>query len=95
MRDRNELYAKAQEIVERNTGKPAYLSDDEEWYAAVEEARAELGITERAPVCSYCGSVAPYGDERHMWINVHQSIFHRLYYTKIKQIRFLKNRRPG
>lgn len=23
------------------------------------------------PVCPHCGSVAPYGDERHMWISVH------------------------
>jgi hypothetical protein len=76
-----ELYIKAQEVVERNTGKPAYLSDDEEWYAAVEEARAELGLTERAPVCMYCGSVAPYGDERHMWISVHQSWFHKRWWS--------------
>lgn len=77
MQDNTWLYIKAQTIVERNTGRPAYLSDDEEWYAAVEEARAELGITEKAPVCPHCGSVAPYGDERHMWISIHSSRLHR------------------
>lgn len=81
MKPINELYQKARDIVERNTGRPAYMSNDEEWYAAVEEARAELGITERAPVCIYCGSVAPYGDERLIWISVHQGPMHRWWYN--------------
>lgn len=73
----NELYARARSIVEHASQMPAYLCDDEIWYAAVEEARAELGITERAPVCAYCGSVAPYGDERHYWLGVHDTGWHR------------------
>lgn len=76
MREPNELYLKAQEIAQRNTGMPAYLCDDEDWYAAVEEARAELGITEKAPVCPHCGDVAPYGDARHAWISWHNSKAH-------------------
>lgn len=77
MPEKIRVYQKAQEIVERNTGRPAYISSDEEWYTAVEEARAELGDTERAPVCSLCGDVAPYGDERLAWISLHNSGFHR------------------
>lgn len=76
MREPNELYLKAQEIAQRNTGMPAYLCDDEDWYAAVEEARAELGIAEKAPVCPYCGDVAPYGDARNAWISWHNSKAH-------------------
>jgi hypothetical protein len=31
-----------------------------------------------APVCPHCGDVAPYGDARHMWINIHlESVLHR------------------
>lgn len=72
-----DMYLRAQEIAERNTGMPAYLCSDEIWYESVEQARAELGITERAPVCSHCGEVAPYGDERHTWLSIHNSGFHR------------------
>lgn len=89
-----EVYALARELVEGRTLTPAYLADDEAWYAAVEDARAALEIPERAPICRYCGSVAPYGDGRIQWIDAHQSIFHRLYYSKIKQVRILKDRRP-
>lgn len=74
--EEEKLYRLARDIVERNTRKPSYLSDDEEWYTAVEEARAELGITEKAPVCVYCGDVAPYGDARHSWISWHNSRLH-------------------
>jgi hypothetical protein len=76
----NSVYARARSILEHASGMPAYLCDDELWYAAVEEARAELGITERAPVCKYCGDVAPYGDERHYWIGWHYSFIHRWYW---------------
>lgn len=72
-----ELFARARSIVEHATGAPAYLCEEEIWYAAVDEAAAELGILDRAPVCEWCGSVAPYGDERHMWISIHQSWFHK------------------
>jgi hypothetical protein len=79
-----DMYIRAQAIAEQRTGMPAYLCDDEDWYAAVEEARAELGITERAPVCSHCGEVAPYGDERHQWLSAHNNGFHRGWW-KIKR----------
>lgn len=72
-----DVYARARSIVEHASGMPAYLADDELWYAAVDEARAELGITEKAPMCEWCGSVAPYGDARHGWISWHNSGAHR------------------
>lgn len=80
------MYLRAQEIAEQRTGMPAYLCDDEDWYAAVEEARAELGITEKAPVCPYCGKVAPYGDERHMWLNIHNSGAHRFWWKMMHKL---------
>lgn len=76
----NSVYARARSILEHASGKPAYLCDDELWYAAVEEARIELGNTERAPVCKYCGDVAPYGDQRDYWIGWHYSFIHRWYW---------------
>lgn len=72
-----EVYARARDIAEHASGMAAYLCDDETWYAAVNQARAELGITERAPVCIHCGSVAPHGDERNTWISIHNGWFHR------------------
>lgn len=88
------LYQLAREIAERNTSMPAYLCDDEAWYAAVDEARAEMGITEKAPVCVYCGDVAPYGDARNNWISYHHSFLHKLYHTKIQKIFIRKDRKP-
>lgn len=38
-----------------------------------------------APVCDICGSVAPYGDERNLWIGAHT---HRIK-------RFIKGIRGG
>lgn len=31
--------------------------------------------------CPYCGDIAPYGDERHTWLQAHESVGHRLRYT--------------
>lgn len=90
-----DVYMLARKLVEERTLAPSYSADDEAWYTALEDARVALGVREKAPVCVYCGSVAPYGDPRTQWIDAHQSIFHRLYHSKIKQIRFLKSRRPG
>lgn len=25
----------------------------------------------KAPQCPYCGNIAPYGDARHQWMNLH------------------------
>lgn len=87
------LYQLARDIAERNTGMPAYLCDDEAWHTAVDEARMQLGITEKAPVCVYCGDVAPYGDARNNWITFHHSLIHRLYYTKIRKVIIRKDRK--
>lgn len=95
----DELLARVRDIVERSTGRPAYMADDEEWAVALDSVLADAkknGIPiPSPPVCQYCGEVAPYGDERIQWLSVHEGIFHRLYYGKIKEIRFLKSRRPG
>lgn len=76
----NSVYARARSIVEHASGMPAYLCDDEIWYAAVDEARRELRVIgEKAPICVHCGDVAPYGDERHYWIGWHNGRIHILY----------------
>lgn len=33
-----------------------------------------------APKCELCGSVAPYGDERNIWIGYHAAWYHRAYW---------------
>jgi hypothetical protein len=88
LRNPDIVYAMARDIVECRTLSPAYLADDYDWYASVEEAREMLGIVERAPMCVYCGSVAPYGDARHEWISWHNSKLHRWWH----QLKYWKSR---
>lgn len=45
----------------------------------------------KAPTCDYCGDSAPFGDERNLWISLHLSWPHRLYWT----IRHKLNRRKN
>jgi hypothetical protein len=40
------------------------------------------------PQCPYCGNIAPYGDERHMWMRVHlDSRLHRWWWKLKKPFR--------
>lgn len=87
--DLNDIFlAKVREKVEENTRRPAYLCSDEEWAQAVDEVMEEEKkkgnpITS-APICPHCGSIAPYGDERNMWIWAHiDSRLHR-WWWKLK-----------
>ena len=72
-----EVFEKARFLLINFQNLSPYQVDEATWRGAVTMARELLGITERAPVCPYCGSVAPYGDERHIWISVHQGKLHR------------------
>lgn len=77
------LLIKVRDQVERNTRRPAYMCDDEEWAVAFDEvlaAHPELSKP-KPPVCPHCGSMAPYGDERNIWISAHlESRPHRLWW---------------
>lgn len=51
-----------------------------------------------APVCEYCGSVAPYGDERNYWIGAHQHRWKRLSQRLMRAVRHhwpIKNAKEG
>lgn len=35
----------------------------------------------KRPLCDYCLDLAPYGDERNLWLDYHLSWYHKLYWT--------------
>lgn len=74
----------AQEIVERVTGRPAYLCTDEEWAEAYAEARLRVGA-KGPPTCPHCGDIAPYGDERWIWLSAHMDSLSHRWYWKLKK----------
>lgn len=82
-----EFYRLVRETVERNTGRPSYLSSDEEWIEALDQVVAKGGphveaVVFTLPVCPYCGSMAPFGDERHYWNRAHlESRFHKWWWN--------------
>src|SRR4051812_2926430 len=60
---------------------PGGLTADEREVAQIVGQWALDGVPVR-PVCPHCGSVAPYGEERHPWLRVHiESEWHRLWWN--------------
>lgn len=72
-----EVFEKARFLLIHFNNLSPYQAEEEAWAGAVTMARELLGDSEQAPVCPYCGSVAPYGDERLIWISIHEGRFHR------------------
>src|ERR1044071_59552 len=45
------------------------------------------GLIMNPPVCPYCGDIAPFGDERLIWISAHlDNRFHRLWWELRRSI---------
>lgn len=80
MQNDEDFYDAVRDIVVHNTGRPPYLCSDEEWVNALDEAvgRGLMHPDVVFTVCPHCLSVAPYGDERDLWVENHlESHLHR------------------
>lgn len=62
---------KVRQTVEYATGRPSYMSTDEEWAEAIEIVMGENGnaSSENAmvPVCPHCGAMAPPAGHEIPW----------------------------
>ena len=81
----DDLNARTREIVEKNTGRPAYLATDEEWFDANAQALRELGVELPKP-CPHCGAEQPL-DPRFTeeWVEVHLESREHRWVQKIKR----------